>query len=326
MSELPVEQPQIVPPPPVVPIAPVVRIDPVFPSPVPVSMPVKKFPVWLLLLIPTLVVAAVIGVYVMLQARTMYEEAKGETIVVPPPDITEGWEKYVNDKTKTSLKYPKDSGLQVFEYPANELTFSLKKQQYDPPFFDLVLLPNTELQDWYQKAYDESGDKNEMPPLTPGEIIDGHASYISDFDLVGLGEIRYIFVQVGTDLYQIFIPISENSLQYQILSTLKFTNSAIMKEEVNIEQSVQKHVFEYSQSYGVQTIDQIMIRVVKSEGNYATGIVNFADDIEGSGSVWFAVKLDGVWTVVEETQEPPSCSIMTEYEFPTTLYKECIEK
>lgn len=327
MSDVILEQPQTTTPvPPIPPATPIVVDPPVFPSPVPVTVPTKKFPVWLLILIPVLIVVAVISLYVMFQARTMYQEAKGETIVVPPVDITEGWEKYINDKTKISLKYPNDSGLQIFTFPANELTFSLNKQQYDPLFFDFVLLPNTKLQDWYQKAYDESGDKNGMPPLTPGEIIDGYTSYTSDFDLVGSGKIRYIFIQVGEDLYQIFIPITENKVQYQILSTLKFTNSEIIKEEINIEQSVQRHVFEYSQPYGVTSIDQIMIEVVKSEGDHATGIVNFTDGIEGSGSVWYAIKSDHTWTVVEETQEPPSCSIMIEYEFPTTLYKECIEK
>lgn len=55
-------------------------VQPVIPSVVEGS-PLKKRPTLLLLLIPVMVIVAVIAIYVLLQARTMYQQ----TVAVPTP-------------------------------------------------------------------------------------------------------------------------------------------------------------------------------------------------------------------------------------------------
>ncbi len=143
----------------------------------------------------------------------------------PTVDPTAGWKTYANEKMKISLKYPSTSGFQIFYFPDNnDLVFAINTAQYDPIFFDVAYLPNTNLGKWYQMAYSATKqDQPQAPKLQDGPKIDGLESYKADFNFEGPGRTTFIFVQKGNGLYQINIPTTDNKEQYQILSTFKFT-------------------------------------------------------------------------------------------------------
>lgn len=64
---------------------------------------------------------------------------------------------------------------------------------------------------------------------------------------------------------------------------------------------------------------EVVVEISAVEGNYATGGVGG----RGGGSQWYAVKETGKWKVVFQGQINPPCSIMKQYQFPISLYKEC---
>lgn len=80
--------------------------------------------------------------------------------------------------------------------------------------------------------------------------------------------------------------------------------------------------YDQSKQYG-KSKDEIVINISKLEGNYATGSGSFKS---GGGDIWFASKVNNEWYLVEQTQEPPSCKLMMQFNFPKSIYGECIEK
>jgi hypothetical protein len=112
----------------------------------------------------------------------------------------------------------------------------------------------------------------------------------------------------------------------QILSTFKFTDGVNTDEKSTVENFVKDTVFEYGKSHGISNKNQILITVTKIENGFATGTMAFTPEVEGSGGAWFAALINGRWTMIEQAQEPPSCKLMAQYNFPKSVYGECIEK
>ena len=56
--------------------------------------------------------------------------------------------------------------------------------------------------------------------------------------------------------------------------------------------------------------------VNKISGNYAAG----GTDTGGVGFAWFAVKINGTWKIVWETQDGMACQISEKYNIPSTMY------
>jgi hypothetical protein len=188
-------------------------------------------------LLPVIIIIALIGVvgYLIYQntqlrnlgvnpSPALTNSATNLPETSPTSDPTANWKTYTNDKLLVSLRYPTESGLQVFTYSTNDFDIAINKGQYDSLFFELVRLPNLDLQDWYHKAYTSTKQDRAQPPeLQSGPQIGGLNSYKADFNLEGAGKVIFIFVQKNKDLYEIHVPISGNEIQYQILSTFKFT-------------------------------------------------------------------------------------------------------
>lgn len=298
--------------------------DPVIvPPPIPPVLPGKKLPLLLLILIPILAITAVISIYVMLQARDMYQEATSTPTPSPSPvasaDTTADWQTYSNEKMKLSLKYPSDANLKVFTSESNDLNFAINRAQYDPLFFAVAYLPTSELQDWYLKAYSSTRqDTQTAPELQKGLDIDGHASYYSDFNLEVVGKVRYIFIQTDKGIYQILMPLSSNTVQYQILSTFKI-ESAPKNED--LENVIMDLVYDYGKSHGITSKDQIIIKIHKIDGDYAYGTTSFDESVEEPGNAWYATYLDGHWTQIWAGQEPPACDSLSQWQYPTDFFE-----
>jgi hypothetical protein len=212
--------------PPVAPVIPPTSAAPAeanVPSP---EMPKKGSPLLIVAIILALVAVLAVVVYVF-GAKLLAPQPTPTPIAVvettPTPDPTANWKTYTNGKLLVSLRYPTENGLQVFTYPTNDLDIAINKGQYDPLYFELIRLPNLNLQDWYHKAYASTKQDQVQPPeLQNGPQIDSLNSYKADFNLEGAGKITFIFIQKGIDLYEIHIPTTANSTQNQILSTFKF--------------------------------------------------------------------------------------------------------
>ena len=158
-----------------------------------------------------------------LKAMLASYQAQSSPIPSATPDSTANWKIYTNEKMNLTFKYPES--LQTFSSQYNDYDVAINTAQYAPLYLEIAYLPNSNLQDWYEKAYKSARQDNPTPPaLANGPTIDGSKSYQSDFNLEGFGKIRYIFIPVGKGLYQIHLPLAENEAQYQILSTFKFTD------------------------------------------------------------------------------------------------------
>lgn len=196
-------------------------VSPVVPTS---SRPLPLVPILAILLV--LAISATLFYYS--RASTPQQAATATTSPTPTPmasvDPTKNWQSYTNNKMQLFLKYPADHNLQVILSEYNDLVFSLNTEKYASTFLDLAMLQTT-IDDWYPRAYAEAQQQEQSrPALQQGPTIGGYPSHFSDFVQQGSGYVRNIFVQVGNELYQIVIPPTNNELQYQILSTLEFTN------------------------------------------------------------------------------------------------------
>jgi hypothetical protein len=188
-----------------------------------------------LIIILILILLTVIGFFVYKD----YLSPKGTILgpFVPFPtataDPTASWKTYTNNDLLVSLRYPAENGLQVFSYSTNKFDVTINSKQYAPLYFELVRLPNENLQDWYQKAYSATKQDQVQPPdLQTGPQVGGLNSYEANFNLEGAGKITFIFIQKDKDLYEIHVPTTGNETQFQILSTFKFTGSTTSGPEV----------------------------------------------------------------------------------------------
>lgn len=68
-----------------------------------------------------------------------------------------------------------------------------------------------------------------------------------------------------------------------------------------------------------QDSPDLFVNIIGVEGNYAIG----SSGGKGGGAGWFAVKQNGKWEIVLQTQNYPPCSVMEKYNFPKSLYGEC---
>ena len=60
--------------------------------------------------------------------------------------------------------------------------------------------------------------------------------------------------------------------------------------------------------------------IKKVEGNYASGMVNGS----GGGGMWFAAKVNGIWTIVSDGNGVTMCSDLVPYpNFPNDMIPEC---
>jgi hypothetical protein len=178
----------------------------------------KKFSLFLFLLIPILTTIAVISLYVLLQARTMYQQTL--PIASPAPsstplasaDPTADWQTYTNNKYNFSFKYPKN-----FDYLTEDEDFA------NGDYKGVVIVqnfPRTKTPNYSDNATfqmliyvkKDIGDIRNQESLT---LYGDHGAYIN---IVRNGYVYQIdFTLNKTD---------NTNLPEQILSTFKFTDKS----------------------------------------------------------------------------------------------------
>lgn len=63
--------------------------------------------------------------------------------------------------------------------------------------------------------------------------------------------------------------------------------------------------------------ESITFSIKKISGIFATGT---SGKVEGSGTNWWTVKIDGTWKIVWETQDAMACQISQKYNIPVEMY------
>ncbi len=191
--------------------------------------PHKKFPLILLFLLPILVVVAVISLYVLLQARTMYQQ----TVVVASPtpshtasaDPTSTWTTYTNISGNYTIKYP--SEWQITNIAAGSLE---NEPPSDARYIEIAPTKNNPTVASGNIGIEEVGmiPPSEEENLNQEKIIGNislKCSEVSTDDSKAWcwikvpGQDKYLNIQVfkGTN--------KDNNLLFdQILSTFKFTD------------------------------------------------------------------------------------------------------
>lgn len=88
----------------------------------------------------------------------------------------------------------------------------------------------------------------------------------------------------------------------------------------NIPSSSEEILNELTPQLNPEKIESFIGKVDLKEGNFARGTASFG----GGGYGWYAVFQDNKWIVVEKTQNIPKCSTMEKYNFPKSLYEDCM--
>jgi hypothetical protein len=229
----------------------------------------------------------------------------------PIPDPTANWKTYTNTKNNYLFKYPTNWTL-------NDLTEGLQVEIYYQP-------------DRTKSAGSILIEKLQRPPgdiaqyTTKKQIGDLTADCKSD--PTGIKEWCYL----SDYILSVFITKDQNPTYNktlnQILSTFKFTQPNTASEDRTVLENIIKDaVYEFGKSHGLTSKNQITITINTYQDGFASGTTAFTPDVEGSGNGWIAAKMNGQWTIVEQSQEPPSCKLMTQYKVPQSIYGSCIEK
>lgn len=74
--------------------------------------------------------------------------------------------------------------------------------------------------------------------------------------------------------------------------------------------------------YGKQA-SEVKLAVSENTGEYASGTVNFADEV--GGGWWLAAKSAGSWVLVADGNGSVMCSDILDYNFPTDMVPECYD-
>jgi len=144
--------------------------------------------------------------------------------------------------------------------------------------------------------------------------------------IVGFGAIGYYAYKNG----QIKAPLIENNqtptlsltATIQPTKTVLVTNKPETTDDRNsLTEYLKLQYYDQGKQYG-KTMDKVVIKIDKLEGNYAMGTGGFTD---GGGDVWYATKINGSWKIVDQGQEPPLCKTMNQYNFPKSMYEGCNE-
>ncbi|MFZ2199981.1 MAG: hypothetical protein WAV40_04290, partial [Microgenomates group bacterium] len=320
-------EPETVAPQPIIIDPPVVDQQIVLPTP-----QVKKFSFLTAFLLILLSLSATFSIYLFLQVRAMTLE-KFVPSPTPSPiasvDPTSNWQTYENEKFDFSFKYPQEikildsikqigDRLIIQKVASNETTI-------DTPQMIIALGPNggREL-DWYP-----TNASKELGEFPIEHINIGGIAAIKGESGQKQVSVPTIWVINGEFVYTIQLPTSlpeSEKVFDQILSTFKFIDSSKNNEKTTLENFVKDTVYAYGKSHGLSSKDQIIVKIIQLAGNFASGSIAYTKEVEGSGEIWFAAKQNSNWIMVEETQEPPSCALMEQYQFPKSIYGECIAK
>lgn len=86
-------------------------------------------------------------------------------------------------------------------------------------------------------------------------------------------------------------------------------------------------VYGENAKYPLQENEAAVLNVSKINDEFATGSNNrYLNGIyEPSGTTWIAAKVGGVWKLVFDSQDYPTCAAVDEYDVPRDFYKNCYD-
>jgi hypothetical protein len=287
----------------------------------------------IILLIFTSISSLAYWMYQKQQASPVSSPEPSAQVVIPTPDVTANWKTYEDTKNKFSIRYPESYSL---ESGSATQTVYINK--------------NIELSISTVSTSDCRGDCPVVESAKDVQIDNISAKKMEGY----LGEIggnipqRFVIYEINSQNKYIkfnlqAVPLKLTPIEYkkyfipgkileinaddkvvfdQILSTFKSLSTTSTDERATLTQYLIDQYFAQSQKYGYSR-EQIQIIISKIEGNFAFGSSKI-DDAGGDG--WYATKINGQWKIIEQTQEPPSCELMTQYNFPKSIYGECVTK
>lgn len=310
----------------------------------------KKSPILLFIALALLSVVSVFAIYLFLQVRTLTLDATATPTPNPTPiasvDPTEDWQTYTNVKYKYQIKYPSDYVVGYTNFFTGTFDVSNGKEEL------VTILPKPEdvFRDFIeiQTINEKLGKKNfkeileetyrlqKQNPLTTRiseiyptsyngikvseYVFSSQAIYTPSWGSESQGGEYKVVMFTQDDITYAIILTNKGQVFDQILSNFKFTTNADL--ESTLTSVIRESTYAANKS-GVAK-DQINVMVSKIDGEYAQGTVIISQAEGNPGSVWFASFHDGKWTQVWAGQEPPSCELMTEWNFPTSIF-ECAQ-
>lgn len=294
------------------------------------------------ILLTLLILATATAIYFYLQSRPTLEsittqpQPTASTIAVASAsaDPTANWKTYTNKEYGFSFKYPIAYSIydSISGYGDRLLIQNYKDESGRKPIpSDTQIVVSFAANNNKTLEYYHESSNTQLGIDDPGEIISlGNLSAVKGFSGQKYETVPTVWVIRGDDIFTIQLshPNSTDKQVFdQILQTFQFT--AEVKDEGEksvVENFVKETIFAYGKSHGLTSKDQIIVRIDYFDSNHAVGGIGFTPDVEGSGEMWFATKVNGEWQMVEETQESPSCSLMQQYQFTQQMYKNCVNK
>lgn len=96
-------------------------------------------------------------------------------------------------------------------------------------------------------------------------------------------------------------------------------------EKNKLQKEFMPVVYSPQAKYPLQKNEAAVLNVSKINDQFATGSNNrYLNGIyEPSGTTWIAAKVGGVWKLVFDSQDYPTCEAVDEYDVPRDFYKNC---
>lgn len=292
------------------------------PSATPESPSKRSYKIISLILIPVLAILAMITLYVMTQARTMYKEASATPTPMPSPiasaDPTATWQTYTSTDYGFTFKYPLDNKVSE-KVPGY---YVITKQDESVPQAGVSIEARMsgpyEAYDTAKKYFTDSFINSETSVSGMWEIFQGKGK---DGMLKGV-EFRSAITKYKTGAIEVEVLANTDYINQfdQILSTFKFAESNTNPTESLIKSAIVDTTYTTNKVAGISR-ENINVTITKISGDYAMGTVSVNRPEGQPGQVWYATHHDGKWTQIWAGQEPPSCELMTEWKFPQNIFE-----
>jgi hypothetical protein len=177
--------------------------------------------------------------------------------------------------------------------------------------------------------------------------LKGYAVSDRDFDISNINEternkIKLFFLLRGyksdplnTTKHYDTTPYNVEFVGYRRENIYCLLSLRIFCGEIDQEQENLREVFikdflktspEFAMHYNSKSSDMaVVINVKNVVGDYAEGTDNTYEKgvYLPSGSSWIAIKLNGKWTIIKNSQELPMCSLVDKYKVPKEIYMNC---
>lgn len=98
-------------------------------------------------------------------------------------------------------------------------------------------------------------------------------------------------------------------------------------EKNKLQEEFMPVVYGPQTQYPLQKNEAAVLNVSKINDTFATGSNNrYLNGVyEPSGTTWIAAKVNGMWKLVFDSQDYPTCAVVDEYSVPRDFYKNCYD-